>query len=158
MKIDVSSIKHHLGGVLNVQESVKFIDVKMNGRKIRLSEPIHLDLVINNSGSEYLITGTMSVDSILDCSRCLEPFHYPFKIDFNEEIAKDGLENENTIDITDSIYEHLYLEIPIKTICDENCQGLCPKCGQNLNIKDCGCDREVIDPRLVKLKEFFNKD
>ena len=158
MKIDVSSIKHQLGGVLNVQESVKFADVKMKSRNIRLSEPIRLDLVINNSGSEYLITGTMFVDSILDCSRCLEPFHYPFKIDFYEEIAKTGLENDNLIDITDSIYEHLFLEIPIKTICDDNCRGLCSKCGQNLNIKDCGCDREVIDPRLVKLEEFFKKD
>ncbi|NMA14219.1 MAG: DUF177 domain-containing protein [Clostridia bacterium] len=43
----------------------------------------------------------------------------------------------------------------MKTLCREDCKGLCPICGSNLNIKQCRCERESIDPRLAALKNFF---
>ncbi|MCK4260969.1 MAG: DUF177 domain-containing protein [Halanaerobiales bacterium] len=158
MKIDVYSIKFDVGSVLEIDERVKMDDFTMASRTIELPEPIHLVLQVANSGEEFLVTGKMTVNTALVCSRCLEKFTYSMDIDFFAELSHDEMVNDNQIDLSDSIYEHLLLEIPIKTICNEQCKGLCPQCGQNLNLGECGCDREVIDPRLVKLKDFFKKD
>ncbi|AZR72742.1 hypothetical protein BBF96_04645 [Anoxybacter fermentans] len=158
MKIDISEIKYDLGAVKQVDEDFKIDDLKLRGRNIEFREPLHLNVQITNSGDDYLVTGRISGKGVAECNRCLEKFDYPFDVGISDEIPKDEMENENYIDLTPTIREHLILEIPIKTLCNEECKGLCLKCGQNLNIKECGCDRHIIDPRLVKLKELFQKD
>lgn len=158
MKIDVNSIRYDVGGIKHVDEQVQMADLKMKHRTVELPEPLHLDLTITNAGENYLVTGEMEARTVMECNRCLEKFVYPMKVEFFQEFEKNDLKDENFIDLTDSIYEHLILELPIKTLCDENCKGLCPQCGQNINSKDCGCDRQVIDPRLVKLQDLFKKD
>ncbi len=158
MIIDVYPIKCDIGSVILVDKKVAMEGVEIGDRTIELPEPIDLTLQVTNSGEEYLVTGKLKGNIFIECSRCLENFLYPMDIDFFAEFLHDELVNDNQIDLTESIYEHLLLELPIKTICKEDCKGLCPQCGQNLNLRECGCDREVIDPRLVKLKEFFKKD
>lgn len=158
MKIDVSSIKYDLGTVVHVDEDVKLADLEMRQRTIELPEPIHLALQVTNSGDEYLVMGHLRTRSRVICDRCLELFEYPLEVPFEELFPKEEMENENELDITDSLYEHLILELPLKMICEEHCKGLCPRCGQNLNLAECGCDRLVVDPRLVKLKEFLKQD
>ncbi len=156
MKVDVSSIKYHLGAMKLVDEKIELDDLSITGRVVEFPEPIHLELQVTNSGDEYLVIGRVHAMPIVECNRCLEKFKYPLNIEFMETISKEALGSDNLIDLDDSITEHLILEMPIKIICDENCKGLCPRCGQNLNLKECGCDRQVIDPRLIKLKDFFN--
>ena len=155
MKVDISTIKDSLGAMKEVVETCTIDHLSLTGRTLEFVEPIQLDLQITNSGDEYLVIGQILAKGLVECSRCLDRYIYPMKIDFNELIAKDKFGNDNFLDLSELIYEHLVLELPIKTICDQNCLGLCPICGQNLNQKDCDCDRTVIDPRLIKLKDFF---
>ena len=51
----------------------------------------------------------------------------------------------------------LLLDMEMTVLCREDCKGLCPKCGKNLNDGDCGCDRREIDPRLAVLQEFLDR-
>jgi uncharacterized protein len=44
----------------------------------------------------------------------------------------------------------------MKPLCSEDCKGICPQCGQDLNEGECDCEIETVDPRLAKLKEFYN--
>ena len=53
--------------------------------------------------------------------------------------------------------EQIYLELPLKPICREDCRGLCTKCGCNRNRVECGCVDESIDPRLLALKSILNR-
>ena len=46
------------------------------------------------------------------------------------------------------------LALPMQVVCSEKCKGLCPVCGQDLNKAECGCERKVVDPRLVTLKDI----
>lgn len=158
MKVDISTIKDSLGAMKEVDETCKMDDLSLTGRTLEFVEPIQLNFQITNSGDEYLVTGQILAKGLVECSRCLKRYVYPMKIEFNELIAKDEIANDNFLDLSELIYEHLILELPIKTVCDENCPGLCSTCGQNLNQKECGCDRSVIDPRLMKLKDFLHKD
>ncbi len=59
-----------------------------------------------------------------------------------------------TIDLDPILREQLLLALPMNVVCSEDCQGLCPMCGQNLNEKKCGCVRTVVDPRLAALKDI----
>lgn len=158
MKIDVSSIKFDVGAVKTVNDDVKMDDLEMISRTIELPEPLHLDVQVTNLDDKYMVMGNLKADARLECNRCLEKFTYPMEMEFFQEFPKEEMINDNVLDLTDAIYEHLILELPIKTLCDEACKGLCTRCGQNLNLEDCGCDRLVVDPRLVKLKEFLKKD
>lgn len=91
---------------------------------------------------------------MLECSRCLElysqylSFSYeeiyteePFRVigKLTEEDFKFTIEN-NMIDISSSVRENIILNLPIKPLCKEDCKGLCPICGKNLNRETCSCN------------------
>ena len=59
--------------------------------------------------------------------------------------------DNDTLDITDIVRENILAELPLKILCVEDCQGLCPKCGKNLNQGQCDCDLHEVDPRLAIL-------
>jgi DUF177 domain-containing protein len=56
------------------------------------------------------------------------------------------------IDLAQAIREQILLQIPPPPLCDDDCKGLCPRCGKDLNEGDCGCDRTAMDPRWAALK------
>ena len=53
------------------------------------------------------------------------------------------------------ILEEVIPLLPTKVLCDEDCRGLCPVCGTNLNKEECGCDRTVKDPRMAAIQDIF---
>jgi uncharacterized protein len=57
-----------------------------------------------------------------------------------------------TIDLDPIVREQVLLALPVAVVCRDDCKGLCPVCGQDLNEKECGCERKVVDPRLAVLK------
>ncbi len=59
-----------------------------------------------------------------------------------------------TIDLDPIVREQVLLALPVSVLCREDCKGLCTVCGQDLNEKDCGCERKVVDVRLAKLKDI----
>jgi uncharacterized protein len=100
----------------------------------------------------------------------MEPFGWPVDATFHlryqphgqnsgegeREIEEDDLstafyENE-TIDLGQLMREQLYLSLPMKPLCHEDCRGLCPQCGTNVNRGSCSCQHEWEEPRLAVLK------
>jgi uncharacterized protein len=59
-----------------------------------------------------------------------------------------------TIDLDPIVQEQVLLALPVSVVCKDDCKGLCPVCGQDLNEKECGCERKVVDPRLSVLKSI----
>ena len=62
----------------------------------------------------------------------------------------------NVIELTDFAMEFLELEVPIRYLCDEDCRGLCPKCGKNLNEGKCDCPTKEKNPAFNILDNFFD--
>ena len=105
-----------------------------------------------------------SAETTLDCVRCLTNFEHQLNWSFTELYAFDKrseteselfLPDDAHLDLAELIRDFALLEIPISPIHDENCKGLCAKCGQNLNIKDCGHRPEQSDSPFAKLKDFL---
>jgi len=116
-----------------------------------------------------LARGELHTDLKLTCSRCLSVFDYPVDIAFEEEyiqtidvtsglpIESSGepgsftIDEHHIIDLSEAIRQYALLAAPIKPLCDEECVGLCPECGRNLNHGPCGCPVRAVDPRWSKL-------
>ena len=71
-----------------------------------------------------------------------------------EQEEKDYIDGYN-LDVDRLIFGELLVSIPGKILCREDCKGLCPVCGTNLNVAECGCDRDVLDPRMSVFKDIL---
>ena len=67
------------------------------------------------------------------------------------------LVNELRYDLDPLITEDIFLDLPSKLLCSEDCKGLCPVCGKNRNEGDCGCEKQTVDPRLEILKQLMKE-
>ncbi len=99
------------------------------------------------------------------CDRCLTPFTKTYDIPLEHTLVTT-LENEENDDfilldnyqlnLSDLVMADILLELPYKTLCREDCRGLCPLCGKNLNEGLCGCNRKSVDPRLAILGQLLD--
>lgn len=141
--------------------------------------PIHLKLRIINLGREVLIKGSLKTKIQLLCSRCLKEFPYELNIKIQEIYLWDvpiqrNISPGDIIELKDEDFkfvlerESLFLDplvediirlnIPVKPLCRPDCKGLCPVCGQDLNLEECECSKRTkIDPRWEPLMKFYDK-
>ncbi len=118
-----------------------------------------------------LVTCTLLTEIELTCGRCLKTFSQPVKIKFSEEFypaldvvsgtplpqpEESGaftIDEQHTLDLTEAIRQYFLLAVPMRAVCKEDCAGLCPTCGKNLNQGKCDCGKEI-DPRWSKLADL----
>jgi uncharacterized protein len=141
----------------------------------QVSAPVALSFDILKDKEQFHLTGTVRTTLELPCSRCLEPFTSPVDARFDlryqphtlntgsdeREIEEDDLstafyENDE-IDLGQLMREQFYLSVPMKPLCGDDCRGLCPMCGTNLNRGTCECRRDWDDPRLAVLRHLKPK-
>lgn len=104
-------------------------------------------LNVGRAAQGLLFTGEFKASTELECVRCLKPFEQNLDWSltelyaFNEKsVSESGLivPEDAQIDLAPLIREYALLEIPISPTCRSDCKGLCPVCGQDLNVRDCG--------------------
>ena len=105
---------------------------------------------------------------VSECARCLAPvkqmisfsFESIVKVDENEEMLIDEdavvIDSSNQLDVDELVSGLILMNLPMKVLCREDCKGICPKCGKDLNEGECGCEKKEVDPRLLKLKELLD--
>ena len=145
--------------------------------EFRVSAPADLTVDVQKLGSEsFGVAGQVTTRLELECSRCVEPFDVPVDASFDlryvphtantgegeREIGEDDLTTafyrEGMLDLIDLMREQFVLALPMKPMCREDCRGLCPHCGTNLNKAQCGCAPRWEDPRLAPLKSLLSRD
>jgi len=138
------------------------------------------DLVEEHHGKHKVIQdirlkGRLDTSLEVACARCLEPVVHQVEREFDllyrplgadagrDELSVTDAEAEISyyqgegLLLEDALREQVLLAVPLKTICRENCKGLCPHCGKNLNEAQCSCANQVDDPRWEALKEIRDK-
>ena len=129
------------------------------------------------------IHGTASITVSIPCDRCLEDVQVTLDLDFDEKVRtgadrgpaeaerapEDAAEDAGSAFEPDYYLQGYYLDVdkllfgeallnwPSRVLCREDCKGLCPVCGQNLNNGDCGCVRKALDPQMSKVLDIFSK-
>lgn len=102
-------------------------------------EPIFFRLFVSKVSHELLVRGDFRMKVSLECSRCLKNFSYP--LNFEEFTFCEPIDGRLVIDITEPVREEVLMSLPSKPLCRDDCKGLCPQCGQDLNAKECGCKK-----------------
>ena len=92
-----------------------------------------------------LVEGRLRYHAAGQCARCLEPAKLPVETPFEERFSRTPDDEEifpftgDVIDLGEAVRQALILSYPDKILCKEDCKGICPVCGQVLNVRDCGC-------------------
>lgn len=128
---------------------------------------------------DLLVQGNVSADVDLECSRCLEHFSLPVtgkleekylptidvetgravpRILADEDDTAFNINGNHEIDLTEPVRQALLVSLPMRPLCREDCAGLCPTCGKNLNEGPCDCEPATVDNRWASLQELKIED
>ena len=168
-----------------LQMIIKYTNFSDGIHNFKLSEPVKnfglenlffgnvdIDCKMDKSPHQIVLDCDINLHSRLVCDRCAKEFETELKNHFQISYLFTKEPNESDeynvkfispeydkINIKDDVFEYAELSIPLKKLCKEDCQGLCPHCGKNLNEEKCDCKDEIIpdvwEP-LKKLKGKFN--
>lgn len=121
---------------------------------------------VTKYGDLFTVEGYVDLDLKLLCDRCMSefetPIHAPLYCQFTSNDEKideeEGIKrvSKSSIDLSEDILQAIVMDLPMKALCQEDCKGMCKKCGMDLNKGTCSCDRSDIDPRLEQLKDIFS--
>lgn len=165
MLIDVRPILHTPGKRLDFAFQLDLSDLDFNGRT-PVNEIVAVSGSIRNSAD--VLNLEMKAESTLDavCDRCGREFRQfksvPYQCVLAEEVQNEDndeivlLEN-GKVDAEDLARTAFILDMDTKTLCSEDCKGLCPRCGADLNLGQCSCKKEV-DPRLAALAKLLENN
>ncbi len=129
--------------------------------------PIRTRIEFVKVGESISASGKTHADLRLECVRCLEPVSFSISSDFKFVFQKNRPESMNDdedetliwldrsgdkVDLGKEIKDYILLEMPLNPLCKTSCEGLCPTCGENLNLTQCNCTTTRIDPRWEALR------
>jgi len=134
MKINVKRIPVN-GERLTGHEPASVMELDTDD--VRFAQAIAYDLLAQVQGAALLVTGSLRTPVTLRCSRCLKTFDWPLVV--REFVVHRELHGEDFVDLTADIREDILLELPQRALCGEQCRGLCPLCGKDLNEGPCRC-------------------
>ena len=130
-----------------------------SGEDCILLTSVHFTGAMTYGGTAFLLKGKLSANVQLPCSRCLTPVEEKLDIDIDEEFDEQEYPDEDAvIDLEDIASQIWITSIPMQVLCREDCKGLCPLCGKNLNEGECDCLTDDIDPRLEILRNLIKPE
>ncbi len=174
LKIKLESLKHEK--IVEIKETLNWKEAELEGERYPYADPVDVGLKLEFLGDRLYLSGLVKTSVIHSCDRCLEPVKVEIEGDaeaiYLPERKKKNLEKNlelteldttlyydphaEFLDLEDRVEEVIVLSIPMKVLCKDDCKGLCPYCGVNLN-EEPGhlCDKKTNDnsPFLSLLKD-----
>lgn len=135
-------------------------------------------LLLKRSGERVLVNGSIKITLVFPCDRCLEKFARPLEIDFQLVLEVAGPESllseqqdteyeydpgqievvycdDRFVDIADLLCQQLILAVPQKSLCRDECRGICGHCGVDRNLKECGCANALESSPFASLDQLL---
>lgn len=174
MIVDINELRER-GEPLLVEADFTESQLRITNETASLARPAHARLKVSLNGERVRVAGHVTAELKMACSRCLKPVGFGVdkdvdleywpdpKVEKEEEISLSydelsiGFYRDDQLDLSGVISEQIVLEIPMKPVCDEACQGLCPQCGADLNETVCACEPVTSDPRWDALLDLRKK-
>ena len=166
MKLDLKPLAQQPGGVLPFALQADLSDVEWNGAR-PFEQPVRVEGQVCNRAGALELTARLDTVLSLVCDRCAKPFRRKKAVEYvtllafelaNGESDDIVLLNQNgELELDDLMREVFLLEMDTKNLCSEDCKGLCPGCGADLNVEPCRCKKEI-DPRWAKLAQLLEPE
>lgn len=166
MKINVFEIMRKKGEMLPFQLSESMENTEGYPDVVDFLKPVKVEGTLTNSGDFITLEGKGTVELQLPCDRCLKSVNVKVNFNLKEKFSNAGSNGKEemeifsgeSIDISDVVRRAILANMPMKVLCQEDCKGLCPMCGKDLNEGDCGCDTSYINPKFESLLSLFQSD
>ena len=166
MLLGLSKIIDCPGANVSFSTSVDLSDL-CYGVSYPVTEPVKAEGTVRNTAGVLVMTGEITTCIHGTCDRCAGAFDRDVNIPLNvvlvTEMANEENEDEwvfplegDSADLDDIVRTVFVLNLDSKLLCKEDCQGLCHRCGKNLNEGPCNCQKEL-DPRFAALKQLLEK-
>ena len=166
MLLGLSKIMDMPGAIVPFSTSVDLSDLQY-GNSYPVTEPVTAEGQVRNTAGVLVMTGSIQTTIHGICDRCATEFDraidFPLDVVLVTELANEENEDEwvyplegDSADLDDIVRTVFVLNLDSKLLCKEDCQGLCCRCGKNLNDGPCSCQKEL-DPRFAALKQLLEK-
>ncbi|MCC8122225.1 MAG: DUF177 domain-containing protein [Oscillospiraceae bacterium] len=165
MRLNLQEILHSNGAEKRFSFQLDLSDLEIFGVR-PFAQPIAVSGSVRNQADVLQLDGEAESTLSLACDRCLKPIEKEMRVPVNF-ILSEQLEEEESdtillledgaIDLDEVFTTAIVLALDGKHLCSEDCKGLCPQCGANLNEGPCACKPEP-DPRLAALAQLLDHD
>ncbi len=152
-------------------EGVYEVFLKEEVGRLRIEEPffgnVDVRCRMDKAHHQIVLDCFVNTQAKLQCDRCGVQYDaalknnfkliFLFEVNENDEEVDDVFylaPDDDKLEISRSVREYVILSIPLKKLCSEDCKGLCPSCGVNMNVTECNCSNDTINPIWEKLKEL----
>lgn len=157
MKINIASVLRNEGATKEFSGNVELGTLDYMGSTLSFKEPLTVNGKVYSIGGALEISADITGEYSSVCSRCGKPVSAKLSAQLFESIDSDFTEIDeecitvsgNVIDISGSLDACIFEQLPMQPLCMEECKGLCPVCGTDLNENECNCDDTVYDPRFA---------
>ncbi|SHM09090.1 uncharacterized protein SAMN05660826_00201 [Caldanaerovirga acetigignens] len=169
MRLSVENIKQKVGDGFDFELEEKIGRVEFKGEDVVFVKPVSVRGRVENLG-KGLIGAWGEISTAIEdrCYRCLAKTCFEVKLSYNFKFSENPekytdedevfLIQEDTIDLSTPVVNEIILNLPSKILCSPDCRGLCPYCGADLNLGECGCRKPNVDPRLRVLEKLLDSN
>ncbi len=166
MLLSLAKIINTPGEAVSFDVTMDFSDMEFGGQR-PVTEPVQVRGVVRNTADVLLLTGTVQTTLHCVCDRCAKEFAREMCVEMNavltSQLQSEENEDENlfelqgdSVDLEEVAATAFVLNMEPKFLCREDCKGLCPACGADLNEGPCACRPET-DPRLAALQQWLDQ-
>lgn len=169
MKFDITDIKKESGAVMEIRYQGPLVQDDLYDM-ISVKDDVLIEGTLTNQGEEVFLSGVLKLTYTGQCARCLKPVTRTMTLQLNERFSSRDTDDDdvypyegNFVDLTKTVNDNIIVALPVRLLCSEQCKGLCPVCGKNLNQGSCQCRPEQEDKKQEKtenpfgiLKDYFS--
>lgn len=126
--------------------------------------PVKVKGKVSNRAGIVELTAVASFVLFINCDRCAKALEYPYEVNIYHTLVASLNDEDNdelllvgdlNFNLDELVTDDVFLELPFRFLCDEDCKGLCPTCGKDLNEGPCDC-KKAVDPRLAVLQQLLD--
>ncbi len=146
MKLHVAAQSKIAGSEFAFHDTEEWSELEFGGRTVAFADKLRFDGSCEYDGEGFTVKGRVETSLRSECAKCTKPFIEPFSFEFEERFEKTANEDEDIyeyrgdeLDLTTMIRDNIFLNLPLSSVCSEDCKGLCPVCGCDRNTAQCDC-------------------
>lgn len=162
--VNVAKIDSTVGAKAEISVAGPIEGLQTSGSKVSSDDQVTFEGRLESIDGGIVAKGKVSATWSGECRRCLGVARGVVTSKVRELFESRPTEGEtyelkgHEVDLEPMVRDAVMLELPVAPVCKSDCKGLCSECGANLNEGDCGCDREVSDPRWAALDALKTSD
>jgi uncharacterized protein len=147
MRLDVTGLQNNPGFSLPFDFLEPMENLRLGGERMDFTEPVRVRGECQFTGKDFLLRGTIAARYEATCSRCACNVRAGLEIPFRAVFSRHPDPGDpdvyvfegNVIDLIPMTADELIVNFPMRHLCGPDCRGLCPVCGADRNVTDCGC-------------------